>query len=173
DVSFDRSHLSPGVRAQAPVGRTGVPVSESAAWFQDPLVGPGQPRRAAQLFGAAASVAAGAGADDRGPHAALLAEARESATRALGEAKFGAEFDGGKRLSRQAAMRLALDQPEDGKGVASHGAETGPLAKREVEVAQLVAEGLSNKQVAARLVISERTVATHVGHILDKLGFNS
>ena len=85
----------------------------------------------------------------------------------------GAEFDAGKRLSRQAAVRLALDEPEDGKVVASHGAETGPLAKREVEVAQLVAEGLSNKQVAARLVISERTVATHVGHILDKLGFNS
>jgi DNA-binding NarL/FixJ family response regulator len=37
----------------------------------------------------------------------------------------------------------------------------------------LVAEGLSNKQVAARLLISERTVATHVGHILDKLGFTS
>jgi predicted ATPase/DNA-binding CsgD family transcriptional regulator len=133
----------------------------------------GQARRAARLFGAAASVGAGAGADNRGPHAPFLAEAKESATRALGEAKFGAEFDAGKRLSRQAAVRLALDEPEDGKVVASHGAETGPLAKREVEVAQLVAEGLSNKQVAARLVISERTVATHVGHILDKLGFNS
>jgi DNA-binding NarL/FixJ family response regulator len=117
-------------------------------------------------------VGASAGADNPGPHAPFLAEAKESATRALGEAKFGAEFDAGKRLSRQAAVRLALDEPEDGKAVASHGAETGPLAKREVEVAQLVAEGLSNKQVAARLVISERTVATHVG-ILDKLGFNS
>ena len=39
--------------------------------------GSGQPRRAAQFFGAAASVAAGAGADDRGPHAPSLAEARE------------------------------------------------------------------------------------------------
>src|SRR5437764_3000725 len=92
----------------------------------------GLPRCAAQLFGAAASVAAGAGADDRGPHAPLLAEARESATRALGEAKFGAEFETGKRLTRQAAMRLALCEPEDGKVVASHRAETGPVAKRAV-----------------------------------------
>ena len=92
----------------------------------------GQARRAARLFGAAASVGASAGADNRGPHAPFLAEAKESATRALGEAKFGAEFDAGKRLSRQAAVRLALDEPEDGKVVASHGAETGPLAKREV-----------------------------------------
>ena len=135
--------------------------------------GSGQPRRAAQLFGAAASVAAGAGADDRGPHAPSLAEARESATRALGEAKFGAEFEAGKRLTRQAAMRLALGESDDHEIATAHGSETGPLARREVEVAQLVAEGLSNKQVAARLLISERTVATHVGHILDKLGFKS
>jgi DNA-binding CsgD family transcriptional regulator len=135
--------------------------------------GSGQPRRAAQLFGAAASVAAGAGADDRGPHAPSLAEARRSATRALGEAKFGAEFDAGKRLSRQAAMRLALGESDDHEIATAHGSQTGPLARREVEVAELVAEGLSNKQVAARLLISERTVATHVGHILDKLGFKS
>src|SRR5919199_716027 len=135
--------------------------------------GSGQPRRAAQLFGAAASVAPSAWADDRGPHAPLLAQARESATRALGEAKFGAEFEAGKCLTRQAAMRLALGESDDDEIAAPDGNETGPLARREVEVAQLVAEGLSNKQVAARLLISERTVATHVGHILDKLGFNS
>src|SRR5205823_13090461 len=117
----------------------------------------GQARRAARLFGAAASVGAGAGADNRGPHAPFLAEAKESANRALREAQFAAEFEAGRRLSRQAAVRLALDEREDGKAVASQGAETGPLARREVEVARLVAEGLSNKQVADRLIISERT----------------
>ena len=50
---------------------------------------------------------------------------------------------------------------------------TGPLAKREAEVARLVAEGLTNKQIGTRLFISERTVATHVGNILNKLGFAS
>src|SRR6266508_233185 len=76
-------------------------------------------------------------------------------------------------MSRQAAMRLALGESDDHEIATAHGSQTGPLARREVEVAQLVAEGLSNKQVAARLLISERTVATHVGHILDKLGFKS
>lgn len=40
-------------------------------------------------------------------------------------------------------------------------------------MARLIAEGLSNKQIGARLFISDRTVASHIGSILNKLGFNS
>jgi pimeloyl-ACP methyl ester carboxylesterase/DNA-binding CsgD family transcriptional regulator/class 3 adenylate cyclase len=47
------------------------------------------------------------------------------------------------------------------------------LSKREKEVAQLLARGLSNKEIAERLYLSERTVDNHVHHILDKLGFES
>jgi predicted ATPase/DNA-binding CsgD family transcriptional regulator len=45
-----------------------------------------------------------------------------------------------------------------------------PLTKREREIAELIAHGLTNRQIAARLVIAERTVDTHVGRILAKLG---
>jgi DNA-binding NarL/FixJ family response regulator len=47
------------------------------------------------------------------------------------------------------------------------------LDQRELEVAQLIADGLSNKRIGARLFISEATVATHVRNIMNKLGFNS
>ena len=49
----------------------------------------------------------------------------------------------------------------------------GGLTRREREVAGFLAEGLSNKDIAARLVISQRTVETHVDNILGKLGMTS
>ncbi len=50
---------------------------------------------------------------------------------------------------------------------------SGGLTRREREIAGLLAEGLSNKEIAARLVISQRTVETHVDHVLGKLGITS
>jgi non-specific serine/threonine protein kinase len=47
------------------------------------------------------------------------------------------------------------------------------LTSRELEVARLVAEGKTNADVARALVISKKTAATHVGHILSKLNFSS
>ena len=44
-----------------------------------------------------------------------------------------------------------------------------PLTDREVDVLKLIAQGLSNMDIAAELSISERTVRTHITHILDKL----
>jgi DNA-binding CsgD family transcriptional regulator len=53
------------------------------------------------------------------------------------------------------------------------GPGSGGLSAREAEVARLVADGLTNRQIASRLVISERTAGNHVAHILAKLGFTS
>ncbi len=49
----------------------------------------------------------------------------------------------------------------------------GGLTRREVEVARLVAQGRSNREIAETFVLSERTVESHVQHILTKLSFTS
>ncbi len=47
--------------------------------------------------------------------------------------------------------------------------DLGGLTRREVDVVRLVAEGLTNQQIARRLVLSEATVKTHLNHVLSKL----
>ena len=49
----------------------------------------------------------------------------------------------------------------------------GAVTAREREICELAAEGLSNREIAARLVISPRTVESHVQNVLNKLGFNN
>ncbi|HKW58965.1 MAG TPA: alpha/beta fold hydrolase [Candidatus Dormibacteraeota bacterium] len=53
------------------------------------------------------------------------------------------------------------------------GGAQSELSRREKEVAQLLATGMSNREIAQHLYLSERTVDNHVHHILDKLGFDS
>ncbi len=48
-----------------------------------------------------------------------------------------------------------------------------PLTRREQQVAELVTQGLSNNDIATRLVIAQRTAEGHVEHILTKLGFTT
>jgi DNA-binding NarL/FixJ family response regulator len=80
---------------------------------------------------------------------------------------------GGERLSRDAAARLALGEAAPAAVAASDHGSAGVLRQREADVARLVADGLSNKEIGGRLFISERTVESHVRNIMNKLGFNS
>ena len=138
----------------------------------------GQARLAARLIAAADAERSGAGANVMPFLAPALARATESAAATLGPAGFAAESEAGRTLGRDAALRLALGQSAAGQaagpGPADPGAAMpGPLGPRESDVARLVADGLTNKQIGTRLFISERTVDSHVRSILNKLGFSS
>ncbi|MBF6172215.1 LuxR C-terminal-related transcriptional regulator [Nocardia blacklockiae] len=103
------------------------------------------------------------------------ARVRES----LGEKRFRAAFDRGAALPLAAAVDYALDRtPAPPPTAPARRAVPDPaaadvLTRREKDVARLVADGHSNKSIAAELVISVRTAETHVEHILTKLGFTS
>ena len=132
-----------------------------------------EPRLAAQLFGAMENLRAEAGATINAGMAPALAQARASVTATLGPSRFEAEFKAGQQLSRDAAARLALREPAPPTAAASGHGSAGVLRQRETDVARLVAGGLSNKEIGARLFISERTVESHVRSIMNKLGFTS
>jgi DNA-binding NarL/FixJ family response regulator len=132
-----------------------------------------QPRLAAQLLGAADTVRISAGATVIPFIGLMVAQAEEYANGALGEPRFRAELETGRQLTREAAVGLALGQATRAPTADTEGAGRELLGKRQADVARLVAEGLSNKQIGARLFISERTVDSHVRTILNKLGFSS
>ncbi|MDK8762687.1 response regulator transcription factor [Corynebacterium sp. MSK218] len=79
----------------------------------------------------------------------------------------------GQQLLSPKALKnlLALKRPEPAPAAEVH--EPRPLeelSERENEVAQLVAQGLDNQEIAGQLYVSVTTVKTHIKHILDKLG---
>jgi DNA-binding CsgD family transcriptional regulator len=134
-----------------------------------------EPRLAARLFGAMESLRTEVGATINAGLAPELARATDSVTALLGRPAFESEFKAGQQLGRDAAARLALREaaPNVAPNAAPDQEKAGILGQRETDVARLVADGLSNKQIGARLFISERTVESHVRNILNKLGFNS
>ena len=135
--------------------------------------GTGQAALAARMLGAAETIRLGAGATNMPFLSPLLDKAAETASGALGPAAYEAAFEAGRALGRDAAIRLALGESMRVVDPAPSRNSGSPLAKRELDVARLVGEGLTNKQIGARLFIAESTVASHIRGILNKLGYNS
>jgi predicted ATPase/DNA-binding CsgD family transcriptional regulator len=146
----------------------------------------GEPRRAARLFGASEALCEPA----RLPYALLplMRRVREddvAAVRAaLGDEAFTAEWAAGQALPVELAIFEALSRgAQEGAfggqagGTSARSSATTEhvpfpdrLTEREVEVLSLLATGMSNREIAAALVVSVRTVGRHVDNIYGKIG---
>jgi non-specific serine/threonine protein kinase len=137
------------------------------------------PERAATLLGAAEGLLTSADARfatlDRADFDASVAVARSR----LLAAAFAAAWNRGWRMTFEEAIdqaRQSLESPGQASGKPNAEAiriDVQRLSARELEVATLVAQGLTNREIASRLVIAERTAEGHVQSILNKLGFNT
>lgn len=137
--------------------------------------------RAARLLGASQAVwrASGARIDETNAYTVIEQRCQAKVREAMGATRFEQAFAEGTSYSVEQAVALALGQDNDAPASDQPSptrlgpGTPGGLTRRELEIAQLLAEGLSNKDIAARLVISQRTAETHVDRILSKLGFTS
>jgi non-specific serine/threonine protein kinase len=107
-------------------------------------------------------------------YAEIRKSGADAARNSLGEERFDALSSRGHAMSLSVALAVARGEaPADTAKPGAPGAAVKPLTRREKEVAELVADGLGNREIAERLYLSKRTVDSHLEHIFTKLGFTS
>src|SRR5215472_15352693 len=149
--------------------RSGAPLSiEFLAWIAS---AEGRAERAACLFGASKATWGAWPATLPEPFQTARTKAETAARDRLGEKAYAAAFGRGAQMNFADAIVYALEEKPSARTRQSSVREG--LSRRELEIAALVAEGLSNKQIAARLVIGQRTAETHIENIMNKLGVNT
>ncbi len=145
---------------------------EALAWI---ACGLRDESRAAVLLGAADELARSVGSAVV-IYSDLLVYHRECEQNSRRGTRGGQRFRGrlpqGRELGFDAAIAYALREQPPSTAAPTTGGSTR-LTRRERQVADLIAEGLTNQAIADRLVISPRTAQGHVEHILAKLGFTS
>ena len=99
-----------------------------------------------------------------------LAEVSERARASLGSRKSESIWNDGQTMSTARALESGLGEDQSGAVAV---VDAGPLSRREREVVAMVAAGMTNREIAERLFIAERTAEGHVERIRNKLGFRS
>jgi non-specific serine/threonine protein kinase len=94
----------------------------------------------------------------------------KTVTAGLSTTDFESARAAGYRLLSPQAVQYAM---KGGSLPTHNGRRPGQVSPREAEIAALVATGMTNRQIAGKLHLAERTVDAHVEHILNKLGYRS
>jgi non-specific serine/threonine protein kinase len=133
-----------------------------------------QPHRAAVLLGAVDAQLTGHGMSIRSYRHLVghRQECERRARQALDDPAFEQAYRQGRSFTREESLAYAL-QERRRPVAAPEPVVQESLTRREQQVAALVANGLSNKDIARKLVISQRTAESHVANILIKRGFTS
>lgn len=106
------------------------------------------------------------------PWAPLLKQAHERCRAAIGSVNFDDRYQRGRNGQLQETLALVLGERRQQTKQQPEQRDFG-LTRRELEVVDLISQGMTNKEIASRLVISARTVETHVQNILTKTGFST
>jgi non-specific serine/threonine protein kinase len=130
------------------------------------------PRRAVTLFGAASKLREEIETPVQLPWSIWLEPAMAEARAAVPERIADEAWESGRAMSSAHLLALARQAPA-GAGSGKVAGSAGGLSRRELEVARLVASGMTSRAIAERLFLSERTVESHLEHILTKLDFSS
>jgi non-specific serine/threonine protein kinase len=131
----------------------------------------GAAQRAMRLIGASDAIRRRAGSEPNKLAAASRSRWIPRAEHQLGQAAHALRLEGG-RMKPDEAGAYALS-PLDQAPPRAGGLANTTLSSRENQVAELVAGGLTNDEIAARLQLSRRTVEAHLDHIRTKLGVRS
>jgi len=94
-------------------------------------------------------------------------------TRAIGQTAYDAAFARGRAMTVGEGVAFAVQDKQGTEPPPDKSAPDPVLTRRQLEIARLIAEDLTNRQIADRLFLSERTVETHITNILNKLGLSS
>jgi non-specific serine/threonine protein kinase len=144
--------------------RTGI--AECLARLADVARAQGLQRRAARLAGAAEAVTRPPASGVEAATPAVVPGARSKGTRV--------NLDAARAEGRAMTLEQVLEYARSTEAPSgSPAVSDSPLTRREREIAALIARGMTNRQIAKTVVITEGTVANHVQHILNKLGFDS
>lgn len=141
--------------------------------FASAAVAGGQPAAGARLLAAASAISGQPAASVWKATQMEFEQSLDQARNLLSEAEFRAEQGAGRVLSLEQAVEFARHLPIQIKSVPAAREKLDTLTSRERDVAALIGQGKTNGEIADELFLSKRTIETHVGHILSKLGLSS